>query len=271
MNYLKRLNYLSIITILLFALTGCGSSSQPTSSESVSAPAKILTADELPQLFNDPAKFKGSKVDFYAKAFNTTSVDGKPHIQAWTDIENSDNSVLIETDYKTSGEEYIHVTGIVSGSATGKNAFGAEITAPIIGSAKVEKSSYIDAVAPAIKTIEVNKEINQHGLIVKLQKVEIAKKETRVYFEVTNSSQKKGSFYSFNTKLIQGDKQFEEASNYEADYKAVQSELLPGVKSNGIIAFEPINVSVGKLTVISEGRTDDYSLKFAPYTFDITW
>ena len=276
---MKKIMYLFIALALIVGLNGCsGSPSQAASA----SPSKTLTNEEFSQILIDGvANSKGSGVDFYAKAFNTTLLDGKQviqawtdgkqAIQAWTDIANSDKNIMIISDYKTSGDEYIHVKGTITGTATGQNAFGGELSAPIIGSATIEKASYIDAVSPTIKTVDVNKEIDQHGLIVKLQKIEIAKNETRLYFEVINNSKGKASFYSFNSKLVQGDKQFEEAGNYDADYKEIQNELLPGIKSDGVISFEPIDTSAGKLTVISEARSDDYMIDFTPYTFNAAW
>lgn len=265
-NEMKRIIITLLCIILVFTLTGCGSS-QTTSTQ----PAKTLTSEEFSELFSDAAGFNGSKVDFYAKVFSSTTVNGNPCLQAWTDIENSDKSIIIETDYKSPTEdEYIHVTGSVDGTVKGTNAFGAELSAPFITQSTVEKASYIEAVAPAIKTIEVNKEIDQYGLIVKVQKIELAKNETRVYFEITNNSQDNASFYSFNTKLIQGSTQFEEESNYEADYKQIQSELLPGVKSDGVIAFKAIDPANGDVKIVAEGSTDDYFKDFSPYQFDVS-
>ena len=70
--------------------------------------------------------------------------------------------------------------------------------------------------------------------------------------------------------MISGNQQLEEASNYDANYPGVQSEILPGVTSEGIIAFPTLPES-GQVKVYLEGSSDNYELDFVPFEFDITY
>jgi hypothetical protein len=83
---------------------------------------------------------------------------------------------------------------------------------------------------------------------------------------IVNNSSNKASFYSFNTKALQGSSQFE--AEYSSDYPKVQSELLAGVESSGVIVFPAMDPTKTTKFVL-EASTDDYSLDFEPYTFEV--
>lgn len=109
--------------------------------------------------------------------------------------------------------------------------------------------------------------ITQHGVSVTLNKVEFADNKTRIYMSIENKSKDKFSFYSFNTKITQNSKQYEEESNYYAGYEEIKSDILPGVKEEGIIAFK--NIDQANFKLLCEGNSDNYSLDFADFVFDV--
>ena len=74
--------------------------------------------------------------------------------------------------------------------------------------------------------------------------------------------------YSFDAKLIQNGKQYEEEPNYEADYPEVQTDLSVGVTTEGIITFQPIEEA--PFQIILPAYSDNFSENIADYTFDIT-
>ncbi|WP_339062070.1 hypothetical protein [Tepidibacillus marianensis] len=117
----------------------------------------------------------------------------------------------------------------------------------------------------------MNKEVNQHGAVVKLKKIEIAKEETRIYVSVTNQSKDKFNFYQFNTKMVMNNKQFEIEDNFEANYPEVQIEILSGVTSEGIISFPALGVETGTIKVLLEGQSENYMVDFKPYGFTVSF
>jgi len=132
----------------------------------------------------------------------------------------------------------------------------------------VEVSSYKDIAAPTLKeVVPSNNTIEQFGYSVTVNKIELAKEETRVYLTVKNNGSNKFSLYSFNTLIIQDGKQFEEQSNYDAGYPEVQTDLTKGVQTEGIISFPPINDGNFKLTL--EGSSDNYEETLKPFEFEI--
>jgi len=222
-------------------------------------------------MYSDPDKFKNRSVDFYAKIFIVPEKDDKgTYIQAYANNDDSKNTLITIVDPKldVKQDDVIHVVGTVNKEFEGENALGGTVNAPIILASKVEKTDYATAFAPAIKTIEVNKEINQHGYIIKLNKVELAEKETRLYIKINNTSKEKVSFYSFNANVVQGSKQFKESDNYDEVVPELDSEILPGVDQEGVLIFEPVRVDGENLKIILDGTSDNYELNFDPFTFE---
>ena len=223
--------------------------------------------------FPDPSNFKGDNVEFFAKIFVEPEKDADgTYFQAYAN-NNSDRNVIVgigdpDLDIKT--DDIVFVKGTINDTFEGENAMGGIVTAPAIKAETVEISDYATAFAPAIKTVDVNQEINQHGYLLKLSKIEIAENETRLYLTIQNKSQDTISFYSFNTKLVSGNQQLEEESNYEANYPELQSDILPGVISEGIIAFPTLSES-GQVKVFLEGSSVNYDLDFVPFEFDVAY
>ena len=58
-------------------------------------------------------------------------------------------------------------------------------------------------------------------------KIEIADKETRVYFTAKNDATAAFNFYDFNSKLIVGGQQLEYQDNYEAKYPKIPQGMMP--------------------------------------------
>jgi len=233
-----------------------------------------LSKQEFEELHTTPKKFKGRTVEFYAKVFTTPERDKNGvYVQAYADPINRELNTIIgynDPNFVISSGDYIHVVGTVSDEFKGTNMMGGTITAPMIIATKFELSDYITAVSPTIKSIEQNETIEQHGYKMNLDKVEFAENETRVYLTITNDSKESISFYTFNAKAVQGTKQYEIEHNWEADYKEPQSDILPGVVTDGIVLFEGMDIQGGDVRFIFEGRSDNWSLDFKPFEFNIT-
>lgn len=259
------------IVLMIVGLAMAPSSTSTTSNKS-NVEVRKLTGDELVQMYSNPDNFKGCEVDLYAKIFAEVEKDEDgTYIQAWGDPENREKNILIQIadpNLDVKNDDIIHVVGIVKKSFTGKNAFGGEITAPVINASLVEKATYIEAFSPTLKTLEVNKEINQKGFVIKLSKIEFAEKETRVYFSITNNSKENISFWKHNSKAVQASKQFELTDNYDAGYEQMQTDILPGVVEEGMLLFPVLNQDED-FKIILEGFSDNYEIDIKPFTYEI--
>lgn len=272
----KKFKTLFIVVIIsILSLTGCGAnnpaSNNSTNGKEVEANKTPLTKDEFVQLYSDSSKFKNRSVDFYAKIFMAPEKDDKgTYMQAYANNDNSKNTIIRIADPKldVKDEDIIHVVGTVGKAFEGKNGFGADLNLPSIDASKIEKADYATAFAPSIKTIQIDKEINQHGYVLKLNKVEVAEKETRLYININNTTKEKVTFYSFNTNIIQDSKQFKELSNYDEVVPEIDSDILPGVIQDGVLIFDPVQADGENLKIMFEGRSDNYELEFKPFSFE---
>ena len=231
-----------------------------------------FTQENLDILIGDPKKYKGSGVEFTGRVFTEPEKDEKgTYLQMFADPENSEKNMMVQVGdpkLEAKNDSYIKVKGTVLDEMTGTNAFGAVLTAPVIKADTAEVVDYITAVSPAKKTVEVNNTIEQHGLKITLEKAELAEKETRLYIKAKNDSQNNADILTYSAKLIQGSKQLEEETNFDADYPELQNEVLPGVETEGILAFSAVNPDQDMKFLI-EGSSDDYTLEFKPYEFQV--
>jgi hypothetical protein len=276
---MKKLLSLFVALLLVVGVVGC--SSEETSSGSKNENKKQekevskepLTKEEFAKMISNPDKYKGAKVDFYAKIFTEPEKDDEgTYIQAFADPKNSEQNVIIgvpDPNLDVKIEDIIHVVGTVKESFEGENALGGKVTAPVIIADKVEKTDYVTAFSKPLKTIEVNKEINQHGYIIKLNKVEIAENETRAYITISNKSNEKISFWEYNSKLLVGNNQFEVQDNMEANYPQAPSELLPNTTADVIIPFPSIDANEKAIKLYFEGASDNFNIEIKPFQFDV--
>ena len=71
-------------------------------------------------------------------------------------------------------------------------------------------------------------------------------------------------------KLVVGNQQFEEEYIYDSGLPELQSDILPGVETEGVVIFPEIDMSTESITVYSEGYSDNYDLTIEPFVFDLT-
>lgn len=274
MIIVRKAPFLFMTFILLF-LTACGENTvQPETNESSENQndKKIVEASDIQELYTNPKKFKGYTYDFTAKVFTTPEKDNEVIvIQAWAKPEESELNTIItvnDSSIEVNDGDYLHVKGKVKDVFKGENLMGGKIEAPIIVAEEIEVIDYATAIAPTIETIEINEEIDQKGFIVSLEKLEIAKPHSRLYLKVSNKSNHKISFFSHSVKMTSGEKQFEEEYVYDANYPEIQSEILPGASSEGIIVFPSLDESISRLKVYADGYSDNYDIDIEPFIFE---
>lgn len=230
-----------------------------------------MKGDEIKTLYTNPEQFKSHCVEITGKVFTAPEYDDDGvAVQMWGDIEKSENNTIVyiaDKNFKVKQDDYLHIVGLVGDEFEGENAFGGKVSAPTITAKEYKVIDYKNALAPTIKTIDVNQTQTQLGYSVTVQKIEYAEKETRAYIKVDNQGTDKFSVYSFNSKITQNGKQYEEQDNWDAEYPEIQTELLVGNSSEGIIVFPAI--PNGNFTLIIEGSSDNWEENLKPYTFNI--
>lgn len=267
------------LVILLFSslllVTAC--SGENVSNENVNqddTQSEILSESEIMQMYSDPAKFKGKNVELTGRVFVVEKDADGTYLQVFTDPKNSERNTLLaynDPDFNVSENDYVYFTGSVYDEFKGQNAFGAEVTAPMITVDEIKVIDYITAVSPTLHEVEVNMEQDQHGYTINVQKIEFADDSTRVYISVANNTNDTINFWKHSAKVVQENNQFETEYNYEANYPEVHSDILPGVTSEGILNFPTLNYESNNLTLYLDGSSDNWDLQIDTFQFDITW
>ena len=259
--------HLAIIMALVAAiclLAGCGSS-EPAE--------KVYIEDsEIDAALSDGDSYKGKYINVAGKVFSIDKDGDTVAMQAWYDVESGEQQFIVYADKEMAGsvkeDDFIKVDGMISGTFTGENYFGGEITAMTIDAESIEIGGYDDIYAPAESTKEVGETKEQHGVSVTLDRIEYAKGEARVYVSVKNESGYQASIYTYDAKAIQDGKQFEHEDNYEAGYDGDIGDVLDGASKEGILRFKgldpekPVKIQIG-------AYSDNYDIEMEDYVFEV--
>lgn len=261
---------LIVIGVLFFFFILSGDSTTQPQYDENGNPVYIEEG-KLDYIYTDTYQYLGKFVNISGKVFGEPETNGEYTVfQIWADPENAEKNTIVyykgQIDAKT--DDYIKLTGYVYDVTDYTNAFGGSVSAPGIMAIEVEKSSYLDAVSPTLKEVTyTNKAKNQHNYKIEVTKVEFAETETRVYVTAKNDAKDEFSIYTYSAVITQNGKQYEQESNYEADYEELQSELKPGVTSTGILVFPKIEQKDFKLMI--EGSSDNWDIDLKEYVFDL--
>ena len=221
-------------------------------------------------IYSNADIYKGQFIDVAGQVYNIKTEEDITMIQINADVENATDNTLIyyKGSLKVTEEDYIKVTGYILGTVEYENMIGGVVSAPVIVATDLEKSTYIEVVRPTIKeVIYSDKVINQRDYEIKINKIEFAEKETRIYVEASNKAKDDFSIYTYSSVVTQNGNQYDQESNYDADYRELNSELKPGVTSDGIITFPAIQQK--DFVLIIEGSSDDWDIDLEEYKFNL--
>jgi hypothetical protein len=266
------LGVISLFIILIIVFASLDTDKMPSENTSVTAgTVKELSKEEFEQMFTEPKKYIGDRVDYYAKVFKVERNSDGTYIQAFANPKEStmNTAIVVKDPYlEVKSDEIIHVIGIITDELKGQNLFGATLRLPVITAENLENSDYATAFSPAEKTYDLKSEINQKGFIIKIDRIELASDETRVYLSVTNQSNNKIHPSSYTAKIIQGSNQYDFQMNFNADYPEIQNEILPEAASSGVITFPKIDLN-SPFRLYIEGYTDNFNVRIEPFVFEV--
>ncbi len=229
-----------------------------------------LTEDEIQSLYSDPEKYKGRHIRISGVVSSFPETDG---IGVYFQISQSAASYEKLTYVEYYGEQdvkrgdYIVVDGEVYDKYEGINLSGS-INLPSIISDRIEISTYQEALSPTEKEIGVNEAQKQYGYEIKIEKIEFSPIETRVYITINNDGNSKFYAYPFNMRILQGRSQYEYQNNLEAAYPKLQTELLPGASTIGVVCFPAIS-QTDDFKIYIEGKSQNWKEEIEEYIFDI--
>lgn len=274
---MKKIIFSSMF-VLSLGLAACGDGEEKTevsaSNKSEETAKKTISDGDIAKLYTSPKDYKGYSYSFTGKVFITPEKDDKGiYLQVYADPQNSAHNTLVAFDdpnFEVNDGDYVKIDGVIKDEYEGENMLGGTVIAPVMNAKSIEVLSYIDAVAPTIDTLNSGEEIDQHGFVVKVDKIEFAKPHTRLYLTVTNNTQNNISFFSHSVKLVSNGTQYEEETDYDANLPSVQSDILPGISSSGVITFPAIDSSTTELQVHAEGYSDNYEIDIKPFVLKVS-
>lgn len=161
--------------------------------------------------------------------------------QMWADPKNSDWNTIVayaDPNLRVAAADYVRVIGTVKGKFKGKNAFGAEVTAPTIIADSIRHVSALAAASRAGYS-DGRASYKQSGIRVRVQRLDFAADETRALVFVNNNSKAGFSLYDSSAKLVVGGRQYDSTYGGEG-YPGLSSDLTSGARTSGVILFPPI-------------------------------
>ena len=278
----NKIVVIALASMLAVSTTACRGGSRVPSSDTQNTATEetapeYVSETEISNIFSNPDDYEGKYIKLSGKIFSgPDKADGYTAYQAWHDPQNSEMDFVFgisnsEEDYSI--DDYVIVDGQIVGTFEGTSVIGATIECPQIDAVSIEKQSYIDAVVPTVKElIPENAVSEQNGISLKVDKIEFADAETRVYVTAANSSSNKFSLFTYSIMLVQNGQQIEQeytSSIYEGNYPELSSDILPNASSTGILVF-PAMDSTASFQLYAEGMSDNYDLDFSPFTIDIS-
>lgn len=230
---------------------------------------------EMGELFKNPQKYKGKYVAMHGKIFQKLYLDGVLYYDTWFDIKNYKQEFIIKVtgDDLANTDDYIKIDGkIITPSTFLYPNLPSRPNILLVEADKIETESYIDAVVPTLSSIvPPDAHMEQKGISIKVDKVEFAKDETRVYVTITNNSGFKYNFFEYASKILQKGRQIEldpGISSYEGKYPRISSEILDKITNSGILVFPPIDSSMD-FELYCYGMIEQYDFDIEPFQIEI--
>ncbi len=224
-------------------------------------PIFIELTDEV---YTNADNYLGYYVEVKGKVFQNIGDNGDVRgVQVWIDPDNCEQNLIIyyTTNEKLQDGDYVVCTGYISGIHTYINAFGTEISAPLIYSHDLKNSTYTEVVAPAIESlIPINSTVEQAGYSLSISQVEFAEKETRIYVTVSNHGS--ATLNIGDAVIIQKEKQYNSISNFEADYEELPYEIVKNATCSGVLVFPAVDNATGfelRVNLFSDNYDEELS------------
>ena len=228
-----------------------------------------FTNENIATLYKNPAKYKGSSVDFtgrvdgvlnqvqdqylFSVAVETSDAEGNNHI-----------AVVYKgtpTNLRLQGN-FVHLEGFVKAQLSNPATLSVE---PLIEAKSLEVVPAWVVVAPTIKTVPVDQSAIHNGRKITLQKVEFAEHETRLFLEVFNETDQAIAYSLNDTVGLQG-KRVSKLNYYRNDSN-LQFELGPREKLTALLVVDGMSINYGSATFSIGARLFGDS----PYIMEVKW
>ena len=233
------------------------------------------TRDNFAELVAAPDANQGAKVDIVGQIFQPPDIqDGEPFFQIWADPKNAEWNTLVFADEEMmrqlNSDDYVRVRGTVRGALEGENMFGGTLDTLGVDADSVKVvEDPAAALDPARATVNVGQTRKDKGFSITLEKVEFGEETTRAYVKARNGTNETASLFTYDARIVQGSKQIDPNQSFEYSESEPQSDLEPGVETEGVLTFGPADPSTPfRLRV--EWYSENYNLDPEPLKFEVT-
>ncbi len=251
---------------------GGGSADTPSPAPAPEGSNETFTSENYPELVSDPEAHEGAEVNITGQIFTAPElVEGDTAFQMFADPQNSEwnTAVYVEgSDTDLEVDDYVNVVGTVEGEMEGENMMRGTVTAVMLRADEVDVVSAVEAVDPTQEIVEVGRTVSDQGFSIKLKKIEFGEDTTRVYVSVYNGTGAGASFSDYDAKILQGSRQFDQETTFDYEVKAPQTDLRPGVRTDGVVTFGKVDPSQ-PLEVRFEWYSDNYNITAYPIVFQV--
>lgn len=263
----RKILSLIVLIALSLSLVACGAI---RGGKTPFGKREYISKEQYRELFKNPQKFKGKYVKMSGQIFFGPD-PGKKSVtfQLVHDVDHSMQDFILQY----TGEESFAIDDFVEADALIVGQFGKNSPTLVLRSDSVKKVSYTDIAAPTVKeTTPENAVTEQNGVTLKIDKIEFAKEETRIFFTETNNTSDKISLNGYGMKLIQDGVQYEpsliSSSIYRGGYTELPLELLPGANASGVVVFAPLG-SFTDFQLHAQCLSQDFNTHFDPLVVDV--
>jgi hypothetical protein len=255
---------------------GGGTADSPGSPEggSDNGSGELFTKDNYGELVADPDAHRGARVEIGGQVFQKLEESGgELTFQMFADPENAEWSTVVVTeevgDLDLNSDDYVLVNGEVLGTVEGENYFGTDLTAPEVQASEVRIVGAGQAIDPAQEVLTVNQTQSNQGFFITLRKIEFGEESTRAYVTIRNDTGRGASFYTFDAKIQQGSTQVDYLDDFAYYEEEPQSDLRPGVQTEGVLAFGPVAPNQ-PFELVIPWTSNNYRVNTRPVVFQIS-
>jgi len=117
-------------------------------------------------------------------------------------------------------------------------------------------------------SVAVGQTREEGGVTMSVEKVVLTADCTVVYVKLKNGTEEDIHYSSFDSYIVQGSHQYE-YTYYRGKETELQTELHPGIESEGVIAFDPIATVDESFTITLQVRSSDYSITYDPFVYEV--
>lgn len=267
---MKRI--ISVVSVLLLVLTGCGSSysAEDYNADEVIKAAEVSSSEEvlgssveiIGAVASDP---EADEEGTYYSAM--TAVDGDPVNDKYltSDVLITDPNGKIDATYG----DYLDVTGVITQTELEDSYMPGM---PVIEVVEAKPLTETEAISPALKTVDVNKSQTKSDVTLTLKSIEFSPIETRLNVSVDNQTNYEADLSEYDAKLIVDSKNYESGSDFWSDeIVELPSQTLPKSISEGVIAFPALDYeNITDFKLVMEGELDDDDWTDLDYSIETT-